>query len=63
MLCLATAGCPKRGMSSVPSVHSATFAGYAVHARSLESHVFLHRLKEAGDLLGEKPHRLADATE
>jgi hypothetical protein len=31
------------GMASLPNIDSTTFAGYAVHAWSLESQVVLHR--------------------
>jgi hypothetical protein len=39
------------GMACLPDVYLTTLAGYAVHTRSLDSQVILHRPKETGDLL------------
>jgi hypothetical protein len=39
------------GMASLSTGDLTTLTGHAVHARSLESQVVLHRLKETGDLL------------
>jgi hypothetical protein len=39
------------GTAGLPDVDLTTLAGHAVHTRSLESQVILHRSKETGDLL------------
>jgi hypothetical protein len=65
MLCLAMAdlsGCCRHvalvllypglnGTAGLPDVDLTTLAGHAVHTRSLESQVILHRPKETGDRL------------
>jgi hypothetical protein len=43
--------CGLDGMASLTDVDLTALAGHAVHTRSLESQVILHRLKETGDLL------------
>jgi hypothetical protein len=46
------------GTADLPNVDLTTFAGYAVHAWSLESQVILHSLKESGIFIGGRAHRL-----
>jgi hypothetical protein len=42
-------------MASLLDLDLTAFSGHAVHTRCLESQVFLHRLKEAGDPLRGRP--------
>jgi hypothetical protein len=46
------------GTASLTDVDLTTLTRHAVHARSLESQVVLHRQKETGDLLQWYAHRL-----
>jgi hypothetical protein len=46
------------GTASVPNVNLNTFAGYAVHAWSLQSHVIFHGPKEISNFPRRKARRL-----